>query len=355
MRSSTSWLLGVGLVAGLATPVRAQAMQDFALELQAPDDVVCTPAKQLQAAIEARVGGLVFLDSGEPGRRIQVRVSHDAAMEHWSAEITMRDDAARVVGERRVTARGETCNSLDEALVVVITTLIGVADPERPAAAPAAALLQPSVTAQPTSPVAEPQRDRPAAPPGALPTITHAQDAAEQPASRTVVSLSAAVRGDTGFMPGFAFAGALGLGIDFGTVAIGAGLAAFPHASSDLGGDASADVVGLLGDASLCVQAASFGATLDFCLGAQAGALRLDVQGLYAPAQSWEPVVRAVIGPRLRIPVASRLGVLVGLDAAFPLYSPRFYYVDADGDRTYYHSVGLGVSAQLGMYFDLSS
>jgi hypothetical protein len=116
-RAALLWLLSL-----MAQPAHARVMLDFALELEAPPAAGCASPAALQRAVEARIDRLVFLGDPAPARRIQLVVVRDPAA-GWSAQITMRDERAAIVGERRVSSAGERCAELDEALIVVLSTL----------------------------------------------------------------------------------------------------------------------------------------------------------------------------------------------------------------------------------------
>jgi hypothetical protein len=77
--------------------------------------------------------------------------------------------------------------------------------------------------------------------------------------------------------------------------------------------------------------------------------------GLSAPANRSEVLVRGLLGAELRAPLAKHFGVLVELAAAFPVSTPRFYFIEDTGAPVYYYSVKLGVLAQLGLFWVFSS
>jgi hypothetical protein len=334
-------------------PAHAQSMLDFALEISAPAGAQCTRPLTLQRAIEERVGRLVFLDAADPSRRIQVAIASDAEHATWSAEIAMRDEDGKVVGERRVSANATSCDALDEALVVVISTLIGIADetrPAKPAQEPNADAPH-DANASANQPPPTAARDVPA-----LPAITHDGSRKARDAS-LALRLSLAARADLGLLPGIAPGLALALDLDFGAWGIWVGVSGVPHVSDDLGEGAAASFASVLGEAGLCVEAARpLGATLDFCAGAQAGAIVISTSGLRSRAVDLlEPLLRGLIGPRLRVPLGADFGLRAGIDATAPLFAPRYFLLDTSGDRQYYHSVQLGISAQIGIEWRFSA
>jgi hypothetical protein len=334
--------LALGLVA--VPSVHAQSSIDFTLTLEG--DASCSSAPALQDAIEARVGGLVFTDDPRAARRIRVQViepvpsapgsAPDSALE-WSAVIAMRDARDRVVGERRVSAVGASCAALDEALIVVITTMIGIADPTASVAPPA--------------PLPEPEPK----PEGKKPPAPAVPEPEAEPL-RSDIHLALVARAELGFLPGLAPGAALAVGFDLGAAVLSIGGSFLPYAQEDLGTGARAHFMSGTGEASLCLEAGHpFGASFDFCAGVEAGVISARTTGLYAGAARVDPVVRANIGARLRAPLSPDLGLLVSLQAAAPLAFPRYFFIEAGGARRYYHAVELGIATQIGIYWIFSS
>jgi hypothetical protein len=338
--------LGLGLCAAFWTvPVCAQAILDFALEVDAPADAHCSDAAALERAIEERVGHLVFLGQSNPARRLQLVIARDPARGAWNARIAMRDPRSELLGERQLSVTAADCAELDEALIVVITTLIGVADQTPPASAARA-----RPPARPASP--EPQ---PPPPSPALPAVTHQADA-QSDASAVALVAAAAVRLDIGLLPQPSIGPAAVFEVDFGAFGLLFAAAFLPQAARDLGNGAQASFMSVLGELSVCARAARpLGATLQFCAGAETDLLAVSTSGLGTDASSRAGLVRGLIRTRLRAPIGPRFGVLVDLATAFPVFSARFYFVEEDGTREYYHAVRLGVFTQLGMYWVFSS
>jgi len=337
-----------------ARPTRAQIMLDFALEMEAPPGAGCAPVEALQRAVEARIDRLVFLGDPAPARRIRVSIAQDPTTAGWSAQIVMRDERDAIVGERRVSSEGARCAALDEALVVVLSTLIGIAEPApepvEPRPAPLPTEPRPSAARERGS-SGEGRNDEPARTSSSLPAITH-DAAGERRPLQLALGVSLAGRAELGLLPGVAPGAALELLFDFGVWELLAGASALPHATEALGGGASASLRALTGEAGVCLEAAQpLGATFAFCAGIQAGAIEVRTEGLQAPARRLEPVARALLGPRLRVPLATRLGLIAALTAAAPIAAPRFFILDPGGRRDFYHSVGLGISGQLGVYW----
>jgi hypothetical protein len=324
-------------------------MLDFTLEIDAPADADCTLAGPLERAIEERVGHLVFLGHADSARRLHLVIARDPAQRVWRAQIAMRDSRGELLGARELAADSARCVDLDEALIVVISTLIGVAD-QTPATA----------RAQLDAPLPKPpERQREATTPTAAapPTITHQPPGQSDAAGAdTALVATAAVRADLGLMPHLALGPALGFEIDLGALSLALGAAFLPYATSDLGGGARADFTSLVGDMGACLAAAQpLGATLAFCASVEAGVIAVRTSGLSTPANTSEALVRGLLGTELRAPLAKHFGVLVELAAAIPVFTPRFYFIEDTGARVYYHSLKLGVSAQLGLFWVFSS
>ena len=340
--------------AQLVAPAQAQATLDFALEIDAPAQASCTPAEPLQRAIEERVGRLVFLDAAEPSRRIRVSITPELVQRTWSARIAMRTERDEVVGERRITTKGTQCSELDEALIVVISTLIGIADSTPPrrsvkaSAEHAARDLHSAAHAPNTQHAAA----------AAVPATRSAFD--EHPANLTPSQLEVLAvvggRAEIGLLPGLAPGAVVDMGLDFGTWALVIGATFLPRVSQDLDGGAQARFISVFGDVRLCWDAARpFGAALSFCASAEAGVIAVSTTGLDTAANRLEPVLRGLIGPRLRVPVRAGFGFFAGFDGVVPGVLSRFYFLEASGEPHYYHSVKLGVSAQIGVSWLFSS
>jgi hypothetical protein len=348
MASCLGWGAGAWLPAHGAA---AQSALDFSLDVEAAADARCISDAALKEQIQERVGRLVFLDSTEPARRIHVRLQAAADAQSWSADIVMVDDSARVVGERQVASQGASCRQIDEALVLVISTMIGIADEEHKTRQPAASD-EPAAAAHAIASEAAPAQP-PAAPPPSAAAVSR------KPASAPVhvdwlASLAASA--ELGLLPSVAPGASLALDADFGGWGLFAAARFLPYAVHDLGAGASARFMSVAGDVRLCLLAARpLGALLDLCTGAQAGSIFVTTSGLYGKDQYADPNVRLMVGPRLRAPCSRNWGFLVGLDAAVPVLAPRYFFIEAGGDRRYYHSVGLGVSGQIGAYWRFSS
>jgi hypothetical protein len=224
-------------------------MLDFTLEIEAPADADCTPARPLERAIEERVGHLVFLGHADSARRLHLAIARDPAQRAWRAQIAMRDSQGELLGARELAADSANCADLDEALIVVISTLIGVAD-QSPA----------SPRVQLDAPLPKPPENHSEATPStaaALPTIAHQPPGQSDAAGGDLALVATAgVRADLGLMPHLALGPALGFEIDLGAFTLALGAVFLPYATSDLSSGARADFTSLVGDLSACLAAA---------------------------------------------------------------------------------------------------
>jgi hypothetical protein len=366
-------LLGWACVLGaLHTPhvTHAQSRLDFALELRAPAAAACTSQAGLEQAIEARVERLVFLGNAEPARRIHVQVTQDAAAATWSSTIVMHNERGEVVGERRLRTPQGACSELDDALVVVISTLIGIADPapasaaqeeqEEPAEARAAhATSEGAAEAEGDTPVSAGEASRASEPadadaPRAL--VLASTSGPDSPEVPTELNLDIGLRGDLGYLPGLALGIAADLRIDLGSWALAFGGSYWPYTHRELDFGAGATLWSLAGGASLCFEVGQAVSTkLALCSGLEAGFIRVVVTGLGKNQDPYAPIVRVRFGPAAYVALSQTLGAVLDLDAVVPLLTPHYYFIEAGGQRRYYHSVGLGISMTLGMYWLFSS
>lgn len=80
----------------------------------------CITAARLRSAVEAMIARPVFAEGSEV--RIDGRVGGVAGA--WTARFEVRTADGRLLGVREVTAPGDACNALDEALTVVLAMLV---------------------------------------------------------------------------------------------------------------------------------------------------------------------------------------------------------------------------------------
>jgi hypothetical protein len=351
--------LGLVLLVGAARPVHAQERLDFSLELARPDSMACMSQASLEQAIEARVDRVVFLGNTEPSRRIHVQLGEgvEDGQPVWRSEIVMRAAGGSVVGERVLTTRAGACDELDEALVVVISTLIGIADPAPEAASRAA---EPDAEARPSA-TSDATRERAAS---ESDTDTAIASSAERqlriehsggpdaPSEPIELSFLASARLDLGYLPGPAFGPSLGVQLDFGKVSLKLSATYFPYTHRELDLGAGATMWSITGDARVCLEAAEALATvLSVCTGLEAGFIRVVVTGLGKNQDPFAAVVRARFGPEVSMALSRSVGITFDLGAVIPLLAPRYYFIEAGGQRRYYHSVGLGLATGVGVRF----
>lgn len=326
-----------------ASPLHAQRRPDVVLRIDAPQDQGCSSGASLQQAIETRVGSLIFLDDPEPERRIQVRIAKDARNSTWSAAIVMRDNQGEILGERSVTDQAGTCADLDEALIVVITTLLGIADETA---------AHPKRIEAPKEPASVAPKEPPA-PPARTHVLKQPMTTKAPPANRASgVALVASLGGgvELGLLPGLAPTATLGIALDFDGWAARFGASAWPYAAEDLGLGASAAFLGGALDARLCFDAARpLQLRFALCGGAEVGALSVRSEGLSPRIDRLQALVRGVLGPRLSVPLHGDFGLFLSFDLTVPLAFPRYYFINESGERRYYHEVGPGFRSAIGV------
>jgi hypothetical protein len=338
-RCGAPWaLLGLTTALGFA-PARAAPL-DYALDVHAPDAADCSAVDELKAAIEARAGGLLFLDNPDPDRRIRVSVSR--ASSSWRARLQLLDAAGALVGERTIMSPGPSCAGLDDAVVTVLTTWVGVAEAPPPPQPTAAAAL-----------------DAPPAPQGSQTPVDGPSPAVRSEAATmalpTSLVLEVGAGASVGALPGATLAAELALGLELGPYRLQFGVEVSPRSASDLGAGAAANFMAVLAEVSACRSAFDSGGTsLGFCAGVQAGLVGVSTTGLEQVRSRSEAVLLARLGPELRIDWTPDFGVALALRAVVPLVSARYYFVEA-GRRRYYHTVDWGLSGMIGAYLRFGS
>ena len=157
-------------------------------------------------------------------------------------------------------------------------------------------------------------------------------------------------------LPGFAPGAWLSLELDFGGWSLLVGGNFWPYAAYDLGLGARARFMAAGGELVACLHAVrAQWASFEVCAGAQAGAVIVATSGLADNARRVEPAARVQVGPGYGSRWAPKFGLIARVEAAIPLVASRFYLIEANGAPRYYHTVELGLAAQIGAYFVFSS
>ena len=307
---------------GAVTLVRAQSQASLGLTVEAPAGAGCPAERQLQAAVEARVGRPVF-SSGAAPRRIEVSFMHTGAGS-WTATLRLRAADATLSGARALEAQDD-CQSLLEALTVVVSTLVGIPD-ERPASAP----------------------------PPLRAASAPSDSGARQQAYPLQVGLGLALlgRADLGLLPGLGGGGGLATELTLGGWSFALSALLWPRVTLDLGAQARARLAAAAGRLQLCWRVLD---AIGLCAGAEAGALQLRSSGLVEATTRLEPFLRTFLGLRAQLPLTRQLGLRLELEANVPLLRARFYLLDEDGQRRDSHTLSPGIGAGLGVYWSFFS
>jgi hypothetical protein len=281
----------------------------------------------------------VFLSAESAERTIRVRIEHEPATHGFVAELMLVDSSGRSLGARTVQTSEPDCRALEPALVLVISTLVGIAREPEPQPTPAS----PPPAPEPSSAAAPSPRF--VSEPTLRGDVTHLR-----------LSLGIGAQGALGLLPGFAPLAQLDLFAHYGAFMARLGVGAAPYGQEDLEEGARASFRALHGGLQLCAIATDRAlGLLSFCAGAKAGVLAARTSGLAANRQTTEPYVLLSAGPTLELPIGGAHALFFGIGAFFPALAPRYYYVERNESRRYYHTVELGLLVEIGWLFDLLS
>ena len=339
----------------VATRVHAQAAPGFAIAVRAPAQAECTSAEQLTEQVVVRTGrSAPTAQSGET-LSVAVEVAAQEQAQGFRALVTVADERGRARGQRELTTLGP-CSTLDEMLVLVIASSVGVS------AEPRVAPQLPRPPSPPPQPELEPepQPARDSAPiviSADLPSSDRAASAsaAERSGASTPwrFDLEASGRVLTGTVPdaGLAVGGALF--VEHGALGLRAAGAWLPRSTARtalplrLGGG--------FGELGLCGRAAH-GSTLAllFCAAAQAGALHAATGALWRQTPRWDGLLQLAPSVTARARLLPGAGFALALGAAIPLLFPRYGYRSAAGDEVPLHHVELGLFAELALWIRLN-
>jgi hypothetical protein len=173
---------------------------------------------------------------------------------------------------------------------------------------------------------------------------------AEEPAEPWWFELGASARAMSGLVPGPAVAGALGLTASVAALQLHLGGIWLPGVDTRVGARGESRFSVVLGELDVCgIAARPAHGSLAFCAGGQAGVIRGRASGLWMQRASQQPVVQAVPSARALLSVARWLSVQSAVGATVPLLFARYAYVDQAGQSHTYHSVEVGLWAELGV------
>jgi hypothetical protein len=332
----------------------------FQLRVLAPSDNDCTSAATLTTRVASRLSEKKA--SSQPAPVVDVAFARAASGIGWSAVVRAaplmgENQPGLNAGERRIDSSSERCGDLDEALVIVLVTFIGVAGPDTKAADRRA-------SEQPSDDLTDPAK--PPSQPLALPSHTEIKQSSPQRAQedrapprarvRFTWGLGASAAAATGQLPGFSWGLTTSAIGQWRALTLVLAAQAFPKSVQALGGGAEARFAALLALTRVCgsvLQTAWI--QLAPCAGLRAGTLFERTSGLSHSVAAWVPSVAGELGAHLSGPLFSRLAWNLAVAAVLPIQRVRFVIDESGPDRRTYHRVQPGLLLELGVIFRLPS
>jgi hypothetical protein len=309
----------------------------FRIALHAPEHAACISADRLTSLVEERTGRTAV---GGSGPRLTVDVVIERREPGYRALVSTSDSSGRDAGQRELLVEG-ACTALDEMLTLVISSSVGVASVLQPTAATPPAPRVPLQEAHPLQVASKPASTETDNDGLATPSRT--------PAAPWNLELSASARGLTGVLPNPGLGAALGVFAKHGGIWLGVSgtwLAPVTAVWRRLEWRAT----GGWAELNLCSgPALPWQASVAFCAGLQAGALRASAEGLWNSTPRVDALVQLAPSVRAGIGLVSRLALIFAIGATCPIVFPRYAFLDAASQLTPYHAVGLGVWAELGI------
>ena len=246
----------------------------------------------------------------------------------YEASFSVRDSEGALLGTRKLTEPGASCDALTDALVLALAVMI---DPEA-----TNAKADEHAAESPSSP--PPQSPPPAAPPPLAREIAPAPERAPSPpAPRNTDAVSfeidAAAALGAGILPGAA------LGMSATAIlrpprfwALRLSGSFFPDSSIDLGSGARASISLAYGQASLCPLDRTIGRLgMMACAGAQVGALRGSGTGLVHDTTDESAVVNVAATGQATLSILGPLVAFASVTVLVPTMRRELTYVRADG------------------------
>lgn len=320
------WLC-VGLLWFSAGSLRAQAESGgFALQLQAPVGAGCVDAAALTALLTARTGRSASGSDAAVGIDVQI----EAAANGYRAVVSMSGS------QRELVVAGD-CSALDEALVVVIASSLGIREPLR---APAPAREQRVQHVDPP-------------PLAAVPEISHSAkgDGSSVPLQ---LDVGLAARMLTGILPRPAFGPGLALLAQWRALGVRIGGTFLPSRDYPVQRGLALEVVGGWAELGLCGRAAGGSRwSALFCADVHGGPIRASVEPLRHGEARWDALVMAVPRVEARLQVTTLFGASAGLGAAIPLIFPRYAYSSEQAEAVTAHTPELGVFVELALWLKI--
>jgi len=339
-----------GLVAALLAVTIARTgiaddVREVGVFVAAPPASGCLAAERLRVAVQERVGAVWVTDSPDADTRIDVRIVRRSRA--FSATIRASDEAGRVLGERSLASESLDCSELERPLLLVVSTLIGIAQEDQGAT--------PSARKEPErSHREQPPKEDPAVDAG--PAVVRATADASAPAVPFRFGLALTGGAQTSLLPGVAPLGELRFLARRGWLELRMGVGAAPFGERDLGGAAQARFGALFGDVDACGSTPlTSGSELAFCTGIRGGALRGQSTGLYDNADTVRPFAQLTLRASLQAALSRQHALAFELGGAIPVLPQTYTFVEADGEVHRIHTVELGVFVEAGWVWRFSS
>lgn len=334
----------------------------------------CVTATQLMNQLEARVGRILFVRSGEATLSIDGYVAKVGEPQGWAVTLELSDAHGKVLGQRDLgVLPGSDCKVVaDTALLILDLTL----DPDGSLGSgiPLAPEIQheldellrgePSELDPSTLPRSKPLPPNSPNSPGSrssspgLSSSTRVKPAANEPEPPPAV-------GGEGGGPGFDASALAGIGelpgVGLG-VAVHATLPTRVGLTVELGvasaptqqagdGASGADFTLLLGTLALCPWQPV--PVLSLCGGAEYGSQRVSPTGLGQALPASQPLVDLLAYASTRVSLLGPLFLQARVGAVVPVLRNAYRYRSLEGVRTLYRTAAVGGRAELGLGLQL--
>jgi len=327
MRFAAAWLCGVTWLA------QARADAPVELSLRAPVGAGCVSAAQLAERVHTRVGRAV---DAQAAPRVEVVI--EAHANGYLARVTSQVADGRARRQRELTTRG-ACDTLDEMLVLVIASSVGVT----PASA---ATPSPRAPSKPVRLAVDWPSERAA--PQLAPAAVGGTASRALPWHFELGALAGVV---TGLLPSAAFVTGASLLVMHGALGVRTAGTWLPNQRDHAPSPLQLRTTGGLGELGLCGRAAHTSQlAVLFCASAMGGAMRAEADPLWRRTSRWDGLL--LLTPRVmaRLQLLPRAGLELGLGSSIPLLFPRYTYANLAGDSVQAHAAELGVFAELAFW-----
>ncbi|MET0386424.1 MAG: hypothetical protein ABW321_10720 [Polyangiales bacterium] len=339
----------------MATRAHAQpSASGFTLALQAPADAGCVSAERLVERVEARVGRSAHASGASRAAALAIDVMIEPRAHGHRARVVIRDPLSGSQAQREIESDAGGCGELDEPLVLVLASSIGVA--VESVGAPATQEEQPREVL--VLPMPQPEVVR--APghlmePSSL-TAASTGSALREPPTRWHLQLTASARVLSGLVPGVGVGLGLGLSAERGLWGLRVAGSWLPELAAQRRSEVALRTTGALGELAVCVRAITTPrVALLFCGGVLAGALHVQTIDLWRATPRWDAVLIGAPSVVGRVALASWWGLGLELAALVPWLSPRYEYTDSAGAAVVAHAPSLGLAGQLAVWVQLGS